>query len=214
MKVVPSLLAEQIDVFMARVRQAERLTDYVQIDLMDGIFVPTQSLLPEEVNGMETSLSFEVHLMVKDPLRAMNGMAHPGLKKVIFHFESEVHSRDFIGTMEGRELGVGLAIKPETEIDACVEAAERVGTLLFLAVNPGRYGSPFLPEVVEKILRARKRFPEKTIAVDGGVSLDNLGKFYEIGVDYVCVGSRIFLKGDPVENYRLFEEKVKELESG
>jgi hypothetical protein len=34
-----------------------------------------------------------------------------------------------------------------------------------------------------------------------------------MGVDSVCVGSRIFLKGNPAENYTLFVRKLKEIET-
>jgi hypothetical protein len=36
--------------------------------------------------------------------------------------------------------------------------------------------------------------------------------FYTIGVDYVCVGSRIFLHGRSEDNYRLFIKKLEGLE--
>ena len=84
--------------------------------------------------------------------------------------------------------------------------------LLFLTVDPGAYGSPFKVEVLKKIEEARRIFPNKVISVDGGVSLDNLKSFMYIGVDSVCVGRRIFLKGNPEENYRQFAKKLEECE--
>ena len=69
MKVVPAILAEKFDDFVKRLRQAESFTDYVQVDLMDGVFVGTRSFPPEKITAVQTSLSFEVHLMVADPVR-------------------------------------------------------------------------------------------------------------------------------------------------
>lgn len=86
--------------------------------------------------------------------------------------------------------------------------------LLFLTVDPGYYGGTFQARVLKKIEEARKIFPDEVISVDGGVSLDNLSLFKDIGVDAVCVGSRIFLKGVPEENYMKFVDKAKELEEG
>ena len=212
MKVVPAILAEKFDDFVKRLRQAESFTDYVQVDLMDGVFVETRSFPPEKITAVQTSLSFEVHLMAEDPLGFLNGMEHPGLKKVIFHCETGVNHLDLVSTIRERGLSAGVAIKPETELAQCRGIAEHVDTLLFLTVDPCCYGSPFKPEVLRKIIEARKLFPAKIISADGGVSLDNLRDFFDAGVDYACVGSRIFLQKDPGESYRLFAHKMKELE--
>ncbi len=69
-----------------------------------------------------------------------------------------------------------------------------------------------MPETVMKVSEARKTFPDKTIGVDGGLSTDNIGMFYDIGVDYVCVGSRIFMAGSPKKNYERFIKRLNELQ--
>jgi ribulose-phosphate 3-epimerase len=212
MKIVPAILAENYEDFLMRLRQAESFTDYVQIDLMDGIFVPSVSFPAENLNDTKTSLSFELHLMVKHPFAYMSKVFNPGIKKVIYHFESDVKHLDFIDQMKKRGVDVGIAIRPETGINELKETAEMSDTLLFLTVDPCCYGNPFKPEVIEKIRKARLMFRDKTIAADGGVSLDNLKLFVEAGLDYICVGSRIFLKGNPEQNYKLFLEKLAEFE--
>lgn len=213
MKVVPAILAEKFDDCLKMLRQAESFTDYVQIDLMDGEFVPSRSFSGEEINRINASPDFEIHLMVKDPASLMARIRHPRLKKAIFHLESKVDPIDFIRRLEQRGIPAGLAVNPETELIQFREISKHVGTLLFLAVDPGHYGSPFRPEVLKKIKETRRLFPDKIISVDGGVSLENLKLFKEIGVDSVCVGSRIFLKGVPEENYRQFINKIKEWEA-
>jgi ribulose-phosphate 3-epimerase len=213
MKIVPALLAEKSEDLFLRMKQAEAFADYVQIDMMDGVFVPTRSFPPEEVKNIQTGISFEVHLMVNDPWSYMDHINHPRLRQVIFHYEAKLpDALDFIRCLKRRSLRAGLAVNPETPLEKFQKTAEYADTVLFLTVTPGRYGSPFKPEVLGKIAQTRTLFPGKTIAVDGGVSLDNLNEFMEIGVDYVCIGSRIFLRGDPKDNYRQFLKKVDELE--
>ena len=211
MKIVPAILADNVDDFLSRLRQAESFAEYVQIDLMDGNFVPTLSFPPEKINSIRTSLSFEMHLMVRHPSAYISTIKNPGLKKVIYHFESEVKHIDFIKQINDRGIQVGLAVKPETGLEEFRDIAERVDTVLFLTVDPGYYGSPFKPEVLDKIAETRKIFPRKTISVDGGVSLENLEEFLKRGVDYVCIGSRIFLGDDPAENYKEFLDKLSVL---
>jgi ribulose-phosphate 3-epimerase len=211
-KIVPSILAGKLNDFLPLIRQAESFTDYVQIDLTDGLFVPTKSVPPDVINSIETSLSFEVHLMFRDPATVVDGIDHPGLKKVIFHIESDSDHHEIITRLRNRGIGIGMAINPSTEIDSVGGLAADADTLLFMTVEPGRYGSTFRPEVVEKVARARRLFERKVIAVDGGVSVDNLGLFVNTGVDYACVGSRIFLGGSPADNYRTFIQRLNQLE--
>jgi ribulose-phosphate 3-epimerase len=212
MKIVPAILAENYDDFLLRLKQAESFADYVQIDFMDGFFVPSKSFKADKINSIRTPLSFEIHLMVKHPSAFMSRISNLYLKKVIFHFESDVKHLDFINQMKKRGIAAGIAINPETQIGEFQDIAGHVNTLLFLTVDPGQYGSTFKPAVLKKIEEARQIFPDKIISVDGGVSLENLRLFFELGVDYVCVGSRIFLADNPEENYKLFKKRLTELE--
>jgi ribulose-phosphate 3-epimerase len=211
MNIVPAILASTKDEFFYLLRQAESFTDYVQIDLMDGFFVPTRSFPETKINSVETSLSLELHLMVKHPAAFISRIHNQHIKKIIFHFESSVKHHSFINHLQKNGIAPGIAVNPETEISQFLELGKQVDTLLFLTVSPGKYGSPFRPEVIDKITKARQIFPGKTIAVDGGVSIDNLRNFLDIGVDYVCVGSRIFLDDHPEESYNTFKNKIDEL---
>ncbi len=214
MKIVPAVLAETFDDLISRLRQAESFTDYVQVDVMDGTFVNSTSFPPDMLHAVDTSLSFEAHLMVEDPMDFIPRLDNDGLKKVIFHCESRGDLPEVISAIRKRGLAVGIAIRPDTEIDAFREIAVQADTLLFLTVDPGSYGGAFRPEVARKVADCRRIFPDKTLSVDGGVSLENLGMFYTIGVDYVCVGSRIFLQDNPAIQYGLFMRRLAELEGG
>jgi ribulose-phosphate 3-epimerase len=150
--------------------------------------------------------------MVKDPSSLMGRIRNKSLKKVLFHFESDVDHLEFIRSLRERGLGAGLAVKPETGLGEIGGVAPHADTLMFLTVDPCCYGNPFRAEVLDKVAEARRLFPGKTISVDGGVSLENLRSFMDLGVDYACVGSRIFQDGPPEKNYRLFLERMDELQ--
>jgi ribulose-phosphate 3-epimerase len=213
-RIIPAVLAETWEEFAARMRQAEAFADYVQIDMMDGAFVPSRSFPPEMLPRLQTRLSFEAHLMVNDPLDWFGRMRNPGLRKVIFHIESGADPLDAIAHITEAGIEAAVAFRPETPLADFAEIARQAGSLLFLTVDPGRYGSPFHPEVLEKVRDARRMFPDKEIAVDGGVSPENLGEIRRAGADAAAVGSRIFLKGDPAANYRLFTEAARRSATG
>ena len=103
---------------------------------------------------------------------------------------------------------MGLAVNPETTLSQFEELVYHIDSILFLSVNPGFYGSPFIAEVLEKIGECRSRFPSKVIGIDGGISLDNIQRVKSSGVDYACVGSRIFRHDDPRKGYNEFVEAI------
>jgi len=211
MKVIPAILAERENDFFYLIRQAEAFTDYVQIDIMDGFFVPSRSFPVPALNRLTTTLDFEIHLMVKHPSAFMIQVHHPNARKVIYHVESSVEHLDFIGQMKHRGIGTGLAVKPETPVKEFQGLIQNVDSLLFMTVDPGYYGSPFKADVLNTITMTRSLFPDLIIGADGGVSLDNLHLFIDAGVDYVCVGSRIFQHGDPPENYKGFLRRIADI---
>jgi len=213
MKIVPAVLAERENDFFFLIKQAEAFTDYVQIDIMDGFFVPSRSFPVPALNRLKTNIDFEIHLMVKHPSAFMIQVAHPRLRKVIYHFESDVKHRDFINQLKKRGIASGLAIKPDTPLEVFRHIAGYVDTLLFMTVDPGYYGSAFKPEVISKVRETRSVFNDKVIAVDGGVSLENLPLFLDARVDYACVGSRIFESDNPGENYRQFLRRLYGLDT-
>jgi ribulose-phosphate 3-epimerase len=214
MKIVPAILAEDYDVFLRRVQQAETFAEYVQLDLMDGDFVPAKSFSPELLNSLTTTIDFELHLMVTHPLAYMNAIDNPHIKKVIYHFESKVKHADFIENITKRNLEVGLAVNPDTATIHFRDIAAYVDTVLFMTADPCCYGNPFKPEVIKKIKESRTVFTDKNIGVDGGVSSDNLKLFFHSGVDYVCIGSRIFLEENPAAQYMSFLKQLNSLKTG
>lgn len=50
MKIGPALFAENLEDFLLKLRQAESFPNDVQIDLMDSIFVPSESFSAEKMN--------------------------------------------------------------------------------------------------------------------------------------------------------------------
>ena len=104
MKVVPAILAERENDFFFLIEQAGTFTDYVQIDIMDGFFVPSRSFPVSALNRLKTTINFEIHLMVKHPSAFMIQIDHPRLRKVIYHVEAGVDHLDFISQLKKRGI--------------------------------------------------------------------------------------------------------------
>lgn len=205
MRVVPAILANNLEDFKRFIKIAETFTDYVQLDFMDGLFVPSKSITPDELRDFRTTLRTEAHLMVKQPEDYLETLKEFGTEKVLFHFEAVSSSLDTLNTIKDKGFTAGLAINPETSLAEVEELTAQVDSVLFLTVNPGFYGSPFMPEVLDKVKELKKSKPHLSVGVDGGIKLDNIKMVKDAGADFVCVGSAIFVSSNPAQSFLDFQ---------
>lgn len=205
MRIVPALLANNLDDFKRFIRVAEAFTDYVQLDFMDGLFVPSKSITPDELRGLKTTLRTEAHLMATRPEDYLGALKEFGTEKVLFHFEAVSHPSATLNNIRDRGFAVGLAINPETSLAEVRELVSQVDSVLLLTVNPGFYGSSFIPEVLDKVRELKESKPSLPVGVDGGVKPDNIKIVKEAGADFACVGSAIFVAPDPAQSFLDFQ---------
>jgi len=208
--VVPAVLTDDPAALEAMVRQAEGFTDYVQFDIMDGRFVPSRSITHEHLLALNTTLSWEAHLMIANPEQYLADFQRAGARKVVFHYEATSSPREVISLARGLGMEVGLAINPETSISAVRPLVGEVDSVLLLTVNPGFYGSQFIPEVLDKVAELRHAVPVVEIGVDGGMKESNVGQVARFGVDVIYVGSAIFLQPEPGASFRRLQALVRE----
>jgi|TARA_B100001971_G_scaffold41898_1_gene36927 ribulose-phosphate 3-epimerase len=201
-QVVPAILTDDPQVLKTMVRHAESFANWVQIDIMDGQFVPSQSITYEHLANLPMKLSCEAHLMVLNPEEYLEGFKKAGVKKVVFHYEATHSPRGVISLARRLGLGVGLAINPDTPVSAILSLVSKVDSVLFLSVYPGSYGKEFIPEVLDKVIEFGATCPGVEIGIDGGIKEGNIGEIAQAGVSVIYVGSAIFNKEQPSNSYR------------
>ncbi len=195
--VVPALLSDDQNELRDMVGILNRITSYVQVDFMDGDFVPSTSIDPDDLSKADPRFSMEAHLMVRDPASYLRALLKIKVERVIFHFSAVSDPASVIERIRKEGLSVGLAINPEILIDEILPLAGLVDSFLLLAVHPGYYGKKFINEIFEKIRELKKKEPGAIIGVDGGIKQDNARSIIEAGADYICVGSAILKASDP-----------------
>src|SRR5512137_307327 len=201
-RVLPAILTDDPQVLAKMVRQSETFTDFVQVDIMDGRFVPSSSIVCNDVTTVSPKLRWETHLMVRQPEEQLQCFAMAGAEKIVFHFEATSSPLQIVKLIRGLGVKTGLAVNPETPLTATLSLADSVDSVLFLTVHPGFYGAKFLPEVLDKVMELRARKPNLEIGVDGGIKDANIADVARLGLDYICVGSAIFAQPDPGQSFR------------
>jgi len=176
---------------------------------MDGEFVPSKSISLQDLQSVNLPVEAELHLMVKDPFLWIKEWKK--VKRIIYHSEIELSHKEIIETVKDNGFEVGVAINPSTSWTKLEKFLKDIDLVLFMSVNPGFYGSKFIPSVLEKIKKFRLFFPDKEIGIDGGIKEENIKQVIALGVDYIYIGSAILKESSPKQAFQKFIKYVWEV---
>lgn len=205
LEVVPAILAKSEEEFREKLRLIEGAAPLVQIDVMDGEFVPNRTWAdPLAVAHMETPVKFEVHLMVKEPFREVILWGKlKNVRRTIVHAESTMKLRELLHTIRATGKEVGLAVNPKTKLSTLhSQLFTSIDFLLVMSNDPGFSGRPFQRATLRRIAALRKRFPTLHIGVDIGVNATTAPLLRKAGATHITAASSIFGQPDPVQAYR------------
>lgn len=214
-QIIPAILAtteQEFKVGIEKLRSLDVLKgSWIHIDLMDGKFVPNQSIKPQLASEYASDFKLEAHLMVEQPNAWFP--LDSSFKRGIAHVEVGENALDaFISGCKAHNIEVGLAIKAKTPLEKLEPYFAVVDLVLVMSIEPGFQGQPFIPESLERIkelvsIREEGGF-SFLIGIDGHVNEQDAKVIIEAGVDNLVVGS-FLLKGDIDENLEKFWEKLK-----
>ncbi len=202
--IVPALLSNDKEKMQAMLDTCADFTQLVQIDIMDGKFVPSKSINRKELGELKTTLDNELHLMVENPFLWLPTACKLGSKRLIFHLEAKTDHKKLIKEIKKHNMAAGIALNPQTKIEELENLIDRIDLVLFMSVNPGFYGAPFIPDVLSKIRKFKKTWPNKKTGIDGGVKEKNFSKIKNAGLDYICIGSAILKKDNSKKAFLKF----------
>lgn len=193
--ITPSILAADLGHLQDEVKSIEKDADWLQVDVMDGHFVPNLSFGAPVIACIKTSLPIDIHLMVENPASRIAEFLKLHVAHITFHAEAVKQTaarKRLIKAIRKGGATAGIAIKPATPVSAIDDVVGDVDLILVMSVEPGFAGQEFLPSALEKISSLRARFPGLMIQVDGGIN-DKTGKLCrEAGADHLVAGSFIF----------------------
>lgn len=211
--IIPAILVKTFTEFE---EQAKKLSfsPLVQIDVMDGQFVPNKSFEEiEQINSLNLKNEWELHLMVEHPIAELEKWQQvKNILRVIFHFECKDDTAETIDAIKKAGFDVGIAINPETSPEKIFPFIKDIDLVLFLTVHPGQQGAPFVPEVEKHVKKLNKILSERNfrpqIAVDGAIKKDNIQKVKKWGVHNFCVGSAVSQASDPKEAFNQLNQLI------
>ncbi|MCL2548758.1 MAG: ribulose-phosphate 3-epimerase [Symbiobacteriaceae bacterium] len=199
MIVAPSLFAADASYFGDAIRQVEKAgAQYLHIDVMDNAFVPNLSFGPNIVSGLRphSTLYFDVHLMIKNPEILVTPFIEAGADCITIHLEATEKIDAIRSVCRKHQVDFGLALCPDTPIDAVRPWVDDLDLLLIMSIFPGLGGQPFLENAIGRIREAvelrRATRGHYRISVDGGIN-DKTGTLCkEAGADILVAGTYVF----------------------
>lgn len=203
-KLAPSILDVDFAHLEREIKKIENGgADLLHLDIMDGNFVPNISFGPRIVESIKsiTSLPLEVHLMVEKPENHIKSFINAGGDIIIVHYETSKHLDRLIQTINEAGVKSGIALNPATTLSVIEYLINKIDILLLMTVNPGFGGQKFIPEMIAKIEKARKIIDNQkksiSLAVDGGINLDNISQVIKAGAEIIVVGQIISKSANP-----------------
>ena len=194
-------------------------TDYFHIDVMDGKFVPnnTVELMTEYCEYLKsiTNVPLDVHLMVKDVISHIKSFIVFEPRNITIHYEATNDKKDlldWINYIKENNAKAGISIRPNTDINEILDILPYIHTILVMTVEPGKGGQELILETIDKIRELhqyiQKNGLEVDIEADGGINTNNASIVTEAGANMIVSGSAIVGSDNYVEVVSRLKNKL------
>jgi len=188
--IIPTVFSKNKTTFTRRFNKLKPHCTEIQVDLMDGRFVPIKSISVQDLPRF--SMRGEAHLMVENPTRLLPALKKKGFYRVIAHIEALSTPSSVLAFFDHADkfgLDAGLALNPETPWIEIKPYLNRISVVLFLGVHPGKEGQSFIRSVIPKIKDFHRHSQGVASQVDGGINLDIAKLLARAGVRRFNTGS-------------------------
>jgi ribulose-phosphate 3-epimerase len=214
-RINPSILAAD---FVNMQHELGRIAsaDLVHVDVMDNHFVPNLTFGPQMVGRIQdvSPIPLDVHLMIDDPDRWAPEYAELGAYSVTFHAEAVADPVALARRLRSIGARAGIALKPGTSAEACLDLLDEFDQVLVMTVEPGFGGQSFMPETMPKLRLLRDavqaRGLDVWLQVDGGVTEETIVTAARSGADTFVAGSSVFRAEHPAAQIALLRERAAE----
>ena len=215
--IAPSLLAADFSDLKGEITRMEDAgANYLHLDVMDGHFVPNISFGAGVIGDLRrhTNMFFDIHLMISDPLRYVDRFIKAGADIITFHYEAVNNPMGVFKAIKEKEIPCGIAISPNTPVEAALPFVGLADMILVMTVEPGFGGQSFMADCLDKVRILRRQAIKLgvplNIEVDGGINSENTAFCTEAGANVLVAGSALFKTKKPRTIMAAMREAARE----
>lgn len=193
--VTASILSADLGRLQEEVDAIAQCVDAIQVDVMDGHFVPNLTFGAPVIKCLRTRLPLDIHLMVTNPEDRIAEFLDVRASHITFHAEAvrgTEHRRALIRTIRAGGATAGIAINPDTPVSVIDDVVSDVDLALVMSVQPGFSKQAFRPEVLEKVRVLRASHPALPIQMDGGIDGKTSAQCRAAGATNLVSASYVF----------------------
>lgn len=217
-QVIPAIIPRNRKQIEEEIQLFSSFADLIQIDICDGVFTrsktwPYNDVDVEYFNGLKNEeigllkwedINYEFHLMVQNPEEVLLDYIEIGAESIVVQIESTENFQKIIDICRQYSVGVGVAIKPSTDISSISPFVSQVDFIQCMGSDQlGKHNTELEDRAIDQIKKLREAFPESIIGIDIGVNLDTKEILIEAGASRLVSGSAILDADKPRE---VFEE--------
>jgi ribulose-phosphate 3-epimerase len=194
-EIVPSILSADVSRLGEQVKEAARGgADRIQVDVMDGHFVPNLTFGPLVVEAVRrvTDLPIEAHLMIERPELFIEAFVKAGATLIEVQVESTTSLYRTVTRIKELGANAGVAINPATSVEMLREILPFITTVNVMTVEPGFGGQKFIALSPEKVRRVRAMSSDVEIEVDGGIDAKTAPLAVKAGATVLVAGNAVF----------------------
>lgn len=194
--------------------------DWFHLDVMDAHLVPNLTFGPDFINALRkiSATPFDIHLMLEDPEFIIGCLNLSENDYVTLHAElPEDIFRKNMALIKEKKARIGIALNPETPIEAIEKYVNDIDLILLMLVRPGFAGGKMIEGIMDKVPQTRAYLAQKgredvLVSTDGNITLERAKLMAQMGADIFVGGtSAVFRKGmDIAETVPAFYQYIAE----
>ena len=200
--ITPSILSADLAHLQKEIDSIEKHADWIQVDVMDGHFVPNLSFGAPVIKWIRTKLPLDIHLMVTNPADRTQEFLNLKVANITFHAEAVTTTSErkkLISDIKKGGATAGIAMNPATPVSAIEDVIADIDLVLIMSIVPGFSGQAFMPDVLSKVKDLRKRFPDLMIQMDGGIDAKTAPQCRAAGATNLVSATYVFSSTDRAE---------------
>lgn len=202
LKCSTSLWSADLGNLAAEMKRVEAFTERWHLDVADGHYVKNLLFFPDLVAQLRphSAKSFEVHLMVTDPLGWIDPFVEAGADILIFCFDAARDPGEVLQAIKARGKRTGVSLRINEPIEVLEPYWNELDVVCVMGTELGIKGASMDAGIPDKIRRTpeiiRQRGLKTEIEADGGIRRETVPLLKAAGADYIVPGSLMF-KEDP-----------------